>query len=107
MIRNELIKRANTMMKKIMLWLLCAVLTLSIPLQAFAEKTNQITTQGGSAAREADGVRISKTITPYANGGNVENYFDIELKVSIDEQQLKSVSNYTTEIAMVLDISTP
>lgn len=92
------------MMKKLVLWLLAAVLMLSIPLQAFAQTANQIT-QGGGQTTSPDGVTISKTITPFSSGGNVENYFDIELKVTIQEQKLKAVSDYSTEIAMVLDIS--
>ena len=68
-----------------------AVLMLSLPLSALAEKTNQIVQAGGTLGATADGVSISKTITPFQSGSNVENDFDIELKVNIQEQQLQAL----------------
>lgn len=92
------------MMKKIMALLTAAMLLVSIPFGALAED-RQVVASGGSETN-TDGVTISKTLSQVEGGDDLlENFFDIELKVEIEEEKLREQARFSTEIVMVLDIS--
>lgn len=98
------------MMKKTLALLMALMLLFSAPLSALAVDTPQIPANGRGGTNDtyysSDGVRISKTIEPVTNGGNlVENYFDITLKAELKKSQLLKKRGFDTELVIVLDIS--
>lgn len=95
------------MMKKWICLLAAAVLILSLPLNALAAVKNQVVEAGyAKVSGYNDGVSVSKKLTPVKVGGNpLENYFDIELTVEVVEETMKKYTGYSTEIAVVMDVS--
>lgn len=84
-------------LKKLLGLILAFIITFNPIFNIYAQETatNQIKYVGGEAS--ADGVKISKTISK----SNLENYFDITLKVRTQEE----AKEQDVDIVIVMDIS--